>query len=180
MPEVAIRPALSSDMPSLTSFGSSFQTGNVWQMDRALEEGHLGVNFREIRLPRPVKVEYPRHQGEIFDENWMNQQVILVALLDGNLAGYARVSDRMIPKTAWVKDVVVREENRRKGVGTALILAAQDWGMERNCRRIIVEMQSKNFPAIQLIRKLGYEFCGYSDQYYLNQDIALFFARMLR
>jgi len=79
-----------------------------------------------------------------------------------------------------VIDVVVREDNRGKGIGTALILAAQDWGMERNCRRAIVEMQSKNYPAIQLIRKLGYEFCGYSDQYYLNQDIALFFARMLR
>lgn len=180
MPEVAIRPAQSSDIPLLTVIGSSFHTGKVWQMDRMVDEGHLGVNFREIRLPRPVRIDYPRYQGEIFDEDWLSLQVILVALLDGNLAGYARISDRMIPKTAWVKDVVVREENRRKGVGTALVLAAQDWGLERSCRRMILEMQSKNYPAIQLSRKMGYEFCGYSDQYYMNQDIALFFSRMLR
>jgi RimJ/RimL family protein N-acetyltransferase len=41
-------------------------------------------------------------------------------------------------------------------------------------------MQSKNHPAIQLAHKLGFEFCGYNDHYFSNQDIALFFSRPLR
>ena len=29
-------------------------------------------------------------------------------------------------------------------------------------------------------QKFGYEFCGYNDQYYLNQDVALFFGKALK
>jgi len=40
-------------------------------------------------------------------------------------------------------------------------------------------MTSKNYAAIRLSQKLGFEFCGYNDHYYLTQDIALFFGRAL-
>jgi RimJ/RimL family protein N-acetyltransferase len=41
-------------------------------------------------------------------------------------------------------------------------------------------VQSKNVPAIRLAQKSGFEFCGYNDQYYLNKDVALFFAKVLK
>jgi RimJ/RimL family protein N-acetyltransferase len=37
-------------------------------------------------------------------------------------------------------------------------------------------MQSKNHPAIAMARKLGFSYAGYSDRYYVDQDIALFFS----
>jgi hypothetical protein len=40
-------------------------------------------------------------------------------------------------------------------------------------------MQSKNYPAMMLAQKHGYEFCGYNDRYYPNQDIALVFGRSI-
>jgi RimJ/RimL family protein N-acetyltransferase len=43
-----------------------------------------------------------------------------------------------------------------------------------------MEMQSKNVAAIRLAQKSGFEFCGYNDQYYLNKDVALFFAKVLK
>jgi RimJ/RimL family protein N-acetyltransferase len=45
---------------------------------------------------------------------------------------------------------------------------------------MLLEMSSKNSPAIRLAQKLGYEFCGYNDAYYELQDIALFFGRLIR
>jgi ribosomal protein S18 acetylase RimI-like enzyme len=59
-------------------------------------------------------------------------------------------------------------------------MAAQDWASARGDKRLIVEMQSKNDPAIRLVQKHGYEFCGYNDHYYMTQDVALFFARVLK
>ena len=47
-------------------------------------------------------------------------------------------------------------------------------------RRLILEMQSKNQAYIRLAQKFGYEFCGYNDQYYLTQDVALFFGRAIK
>jgi len=80
---------------------------------------------------------------------------------------------------AWISDLVVVPRWRRQGVGRALLAAAQRWAAEQGHRRLFVEMQSKNYPAIRLALQLGYEFCGYNDHYYSTQDIALFFVRAL-
>ena len=86
----------------------------------------------------------------------------------------------MAPNTTWVTDLVVLRRQRRQGIGTALLLASQDWALQKKNRRIILEMQPKNFPAISLAQKLGFDLCGYNDHYYTNQDIALFFSKWLR
>jgi ribosomal protein S18 acetylase RimI-like enzyme len=38
-------------------------------------------------------------------------------------------------------------------------------------------MQTKNFPAINLAQRLGFDYCGYIDHYYPNRDIAIFFTK---
>jgi ribosomal protein S18 acetylase RimI-like enzyme len=180
MPEVAIRPAMKSDLDQLMRITTDYYSNRVWQMDRLADEGVLGSNFREVRLPREAHLEYPRTPAQVFETFQDNQQIILVAQLDERPIGYIRISDQVAPRTGWVKDWAVDEKFRRKGVGAALLLAGLEWSTEQGYRRTVVEMQSKNFPAIQLVRKLGFEFAGFSDQYYSNQDIALFFGRSLR
>jgi ribosomal protein S18 acetylase RimI-like enzyme len=179
MPEVRIRPAIATDMPALMVLDHSCLTDYVWQMDIQHEEGQVGVVFREIRLPRSVSVPYPRPiQG--LSETWSRQSGILVALIDGQTAGYVRTNDTIISRTAWLVDLVVAPRFRRKGVAIALVLASQSWAVQRKDSRAMLEMPSKNNPAIRLAQKLGYEFCGYNDQYYERQDIALFFGRSIR
>jgi ribosomal protein S18 acetylase RimI-like enzyme len=179
MPKIEIRPAVLADFTRLVSLEHSFQTPYVWQMDRSLEEGQVTVNFREVRLPRPVRVDYP-HSPEKLVENWKTLSEMLVASIGGAQVGYIALKEQSVPDALWVIDLVVGEKSRRKGIGSALVLAAQEWAAQHGRRRIIFEMQSKNYPAIKLALKLGYEFCGYNDHYYANQDIALFFAGFLR
>lgn len=180
MPEVEIRPAEMSDVPYLVKIEHSYQSNYVWQMDRNIEDGQILVNFRQMRLPRPMQVDYAGSHPLLNEENWPRYQAVLVACVNGIPAGYIGLSDQFAHKTLWVTDCVVREDMRRKGIGSALILAAAEWGVEHGFRKIILEMQSKNHPAIQLAHKLGFEFCGYNDHYFSNQDIALFFSRPLR
>jgi ribosomal protein S18 acetylase RimI-like enzyme len=179
MPEIVIQPATAADWQNLIEIDNSYSTSYVWQMDRTLDEGQVTINFREVRLPRSVNVEYPRSPQRMSEE-WAKPAMILKACLDSVMIGYIRVDEGLSPSTAWVTDLAVHPDVRRQGMASGLILAAQDWAMQRNLRRMIVEMQSKNFPAISMVLKLGYEFSGYQDQYYANQDIALFFTRFLR
>lgn len=179
MPEVQIRPAVRSDLPYLVEVEHNYQSQYVWQMDRQIEDGQIMINFCQTRLPRLVRVEMGTHPL-LNEDNWSRYQALLVAIIDQTPVGYLGLSDQLVPRTIWVTDCAVREARRRQGIGAALVLAAQEWGLEHNFRRIILEMESKNYPAIQLSRKLGYEFCGYNDHYYTNQDIALFFSRSLR
>jgi hypothetical protein len=44
----------------------------------------------------------------------------------------------------------------------------------------VLEMQSRNYPAIQMAKRMGFEFCGFQDLYYANRDLALFFMRPVR
>ncbi len=179
MPEVRIRPAVATDLPVLMAINHSCMSEYVWQMDVQREEGQAGAIFREIRLPRPVVVPYPRPVDTLADE-WSRRSGMLVAALEDELVGYLRLTDKIIPQTAWITDLVVRPTARRKGIATTLALAAQSWAVQRKNRRAIMEMPSKNYAAIRLAQKLGYEFCGYNDRYYLTQDIALFFGRALK
>ncbi len=178
MPEVQVRPAVATDLPILMKMDHSCSSDYVWQMDPILVEGQAGATFREIRLPRSVTVAYPRPVESLADE-WSRRAGILVAGVGSGLGGYLRLSDQVIPKLAWIMDLAVEPRLRRSGIGSALVLAAQAWAKERGDRQIILEMTSKNCAAIRLAQKLGYEFCGYNDHYYLTQDIALFFGRAL-
>jgi ribosomal protein S18 acetylase RimI-like enzyme len=179
MPEIEIRPAQLADIAPLMQMSWNYQSLYVWQMDRILEKGLISVHFRETRLPRPVKVEYPTPL-ERLTQALGQMNGVLVAALDGQAVGALIAKENQGASTAWVTDMVVDSELRRKGVGTALVLAAQRWAAKRNLRRMVLEMQSKNYPAIQLASKLGYEFSGYNDHYYENRDIALFFSSYIR
>lgn len=180
MPEIQIRPIIKEDLSFLVRIEHSYQSHYVWQMDRIVEDGQIVINFRQTRLPRPVRVDYLGSHPLLNEENWSRYQAVFIATMQQVPVGYIGLSDQFAPKTLWVTDCAVRSDLRRQGIGTALIIAAQDWAAENGFRRAILEMQSKNHPAIQMARKLGYEFCGYNDHYFPNQDIALFFSRSLR
>lgn len=179
MPEVQIRSAIASDLTGLMAIDHTCQTDYVWQMDVLHEEGQSGAIFREIRIPRSVAVPYPRSVKALF-ETWNRRSGMLTAMIGEEVIGYIRMNDIVFPRTAWLSDMVVSPRFRRQGVGMALVLAAQAWAADRKNKRALLEMSSKNHPAICLARKLGYEFCGYNDKYYETQDIALFFGYTFR
>jgi ribosomal protein S18 acetylase RimI-like enzyme len=177
MPEIEIRPAVATDIATLLTIEHTSQTDYVWQLDLRREPGQVEASLREIRLPRTVPLIYPR-SVEKLPEEW-SQTNMLVALAGGSLAAYLRMNDRLVPGTVWITDLVVGRANRRKGIGTALMMSAHSWAQQLSSRRAMIELQSKNHAAIRLVQKLGYEFCGYNDQYYATRDVALFFGRLL-
>jgi ribosomal protein S18 acetylase RimI-like enzyme len=179
MTEVQIRRAVATDIPTLMAIDHSCQTDYVWQMDVQRDEGQFGAIFREIRLPHPVSVPYPRALSSLPD-SWNKRAGMLVSIVGGQVAGYVRMSDLILPRIAWITDLVVSPRFRRQGVGMALALAAQSWAQDRKNSRMILEMTLRHNPMVFLARKLGCEFCGYNDLYYETQDIALFFGRPIR
>ena len=174
-----IRPAMATDIPRLMALDHSSVSDYVWQLELRREPAQVTAAFREVRLPRTVDVKYPRNPSTLGDE-WMRRDAVLVAVQESVPVGYVCAVEEHASAVAWVTDLVVMPEFRRKGVASALLMAAQDWALERGVRRLILEMMSKNQGCIRLAQKFGYEFCGYNDQYYPTQDVALFFGRALK
>jgi len=153
----------------------SYQTDHVWQMALNAGSPDTSVTFREVRLPRPMRVEYPRDPRRLADE-WTHVSEILMAENDREPLGYLVLESGQAPSTGWVTDLVVAASHRRQGVATRLLAGARRWSQQAGLARLSLEMQSKNFPAISLVRKLGFSYSGYHDRYYPDEEIALFFT----
>ena len=192
MPEIEIRPAIASDIPPLAAIDHGYFSDRVWQIEFAAgpsadplaiqgaanEQVH-SISFREVRLPRQVRVEYP-YPPEALLEDWAARSSLLVALLDNEPVGYSSLMVNIAPFTAWVTDLVVKRALRRQGIGKSLLLASLEWADQMQSENLVMEMQTKNYPAIQLAAKLGLEFCGYNDRYYSGHEIGIFFGTSLR
>ncbi len=179
MPEIQIYPAAVEDLESLAELKGYYETTHVWQLERTIEDFQISTGFRLSRLPRPVRVDYPRSPA-VITQDWLNTSMVLTARLHEKIIGYIRMDETKIPNTIWITDLVIETRQRRQGIATALILSVQDWALQRNIKCITIEMQSKNYPCIQLVHKLGYEFSGYIDHYYTNHDIAVIFSSFIR
>ena len=179
MPEIHIRPAKAADLLPLSALDHSYASDHVWQLDPAVEDGLIQVGLRRVQLPRAIPVAYPRPLGQL-TEDWLERSGMLTALLDDQLVGYAGMQFGFPPEDIWLMDLVVASPLRRQGIGSALMVAALEWSRQHNGRYLMLALQHKNHPGIELARKFGFEFCGYNDRYYANHDIALFFARSAR
>jgi ribosomal protein S18 acetylase RimI-like enzyme len=179
MPEIQIRPTIASDLSRLMGLDHSTTSESVWQLELRRDPAQVTAMFREVRLPRSISVAYPRSPFALADD-WTKRSMMYTALIGQDVIGYISLLERGMDSVMYVADLVVNAANRRQGVASALLTAAQEWAAGRSLRRVIFEMQSKNLPAIRLSQKFGYEFCGYNDQYYLTQDVVLFFSKALK
>lgn len=179
MAEILIRQAVSPDIEVLSRFDHTVRTECVWQMTQSADVDKISTAFNENHLPREMRLTYPRSPETLIDR-WKNYSSVLLACIDTVPVGYITFTATFAPDMLWVKDLVVDELWRRKSVATTLIQAANSWGSARQFSRISIEMSSKNYPAISLVKKCGFEFSGYDDNFFNNNDIALFFSRFIK
>jgi GNAT superfamily N-acetyltransferase len=179
MAQIHVRPALSADLEHLVALDHGYSTDYVWQMDIRDEAGQIAVAFRQVRLPRSMRVTFPRDPQHLKTE-WSRRVCFLVAEEEKQLKGYLNLTLATAPETGWIADLGVERRFRRTGVGTVLLAAALQWARANHLQRVILETQAKNFPAIRFAQKNGLVFCGYSDRYYPNQDVAIFFGMTLK
>jgi GNAT superfamily N-acetyltransferase len=156
----------------------SYTTDHVWQMEVREEGGVVSSIFRESSLPREVKVDYPRQNASLV-AGWQRSDGFMVAEDEQTIRGYVALTAQDETGTAWVGDLVVDRAWRRQGVGTMLLKAAVEWGRTNDLSRLVIQVPTKNYPAIRFCQSRGLAFCGYSDRYWLNRDIALFFGESL-
>lgn len=179
MPDIQLRPTIASDLSRLMGLDHTTSSEAVWQLELRRDAGQINASFREVRLPRSIQVEYPHNPYALADD-WIRKSMMYTAFSGQDPVGYISLLERGTASIVWVTDLVVAPSARRTNVASTLLAAGQEWATARAHRRFMLEMQSKNYPAIRLAQKNGFEFCGYNDHYYLTQDVALFFSKVLK
>lgn len=86
--------------------------------------------------------------------------IVLVAERDGAVVGMATaqlvVSTAEGGLSAWVEDLVVLANERRRGAGQALLDAVRAWAADRGARRLQLLADRENVPALAFYERLGW------------------------
>ena len=176
-----IRDGMASDIPECLLLDHSYETDFVWQMQISSEEGWR-IDFKIERLPRALQVTYPSNE-ERLRAGIAPEQCLLVATTrdeEPELIGYLSMRSDPFYRIGLVQDVVVSHAYRRRQIATRLTKVAALWAREHNLTSLMIETQTKNFPAIRFCEAAGFSFCGFNDRYFPNRDIAVFFSQSVR
>ena len=121
--------------------------------------------FREMSKLIPDFIKEGDQSVEFLEKTISNDDSdILVYENDGIVVGFILlqakerpVFDFMLPgKYCYIMDVIVTENSRGKGFGTALMNSAKDWAKEQDCNFVNLDVLSNNTGAITLYKKLGF------------------------
>jgi [ribosomal protein S18]-alanine N-acetyltransferase len=106
--------------------------------------------------------------------------LLMVASREGAIAGYALVLFRANSGVARLYSIAVAPHARRRGIGIALLAAAEAAALTRRCVVLRLEVHEKNAAAIARYRKAGYALFGRHTAYYADRGHALRFEKRLR
>ncbi len=128
---------------------------------RASDEAQLARLDRISWSPQSGFPSVMQQAGTVFFLTESPPQAFLVGEIDGVVVGYIRLGSPLpLPENAHVIGVLglaVAPEARRRGVGTALLAAAEQRARTRGARKMSLRTFSTNPAAIRLYTRFGFE-----------------------
>ena len=102
-----------------------------------------------------------KNRGESYDDSLAAltklRPFIHVAKLEGNVVGYFTVErDGPVPGAAYMRNIVVRTDLRKKGVGTLLLNQAMTVARDMYRKTIALRVDPSNAAAVAFYRNSGF------------------------
>jgi aminoglycoside 6'-N-acetyltransferase I len=131
---------------------------------RAVTEHDLNEWFR-LRKQLWDQTSHEDHRGEMLDilEHSEAQLVLVADTGNGRLAGFLEASirpyveDCSTDHVGYLEGWYVDSDHRKRGVGRALVEAAEDWAFEKGCTEMASDAELGNEVSLAAHRGLGYE-----------------------
>ena len=150
-PDVLIRPATDADLDALVDLDLASARHHA-----SLDPGHLQVPERE-----PVAAFLNRRLAN-------RNRRMLVAIVECEVVGTVDVTMTEAPDPGSIYrsiptadlGITVAEGWRNRGIGQALMAAAELDARARGARQIILDLHAANDGALRLYQRLGYETYG--------------------
>jgi len=136
------------------------------------DAAHVAALFDAYRMYYEQTSDLPGAEQFIAERLRNRESVIYLALDEGRPVGFTQLYPFFTSvgmKRAWVlNDLYVTEGYRNRGVGRALIAAAQDLARSTSAKWIMLQTYTSNVNAQALYEKLGFEKDTSSYYYYLG------------
>ena len=164
--KVRIIEIMKSD-PSLLKLSYRYVTAGYFDVSVVREKESWKIEVTQKPLEQPLEKGFA---GTLFEEHIQEPRAFAVVLNDEQVGwielGYEKWNNRM---RVW--DFLVKDEYRRKGIGTLLMSYAVKVAKEKGARMLVLETQSCNVAAISFYLKQGFNLVGLDSAAYSNTDI---------
>lgn len=125
----------------------------------------------ELVLKPLEKILEKVSEGKLFEAH-VEEPRAFVAELNGEQIGWIELGYEKWNSRMRVWEFLVREEFRRRNVGTLMMNHAVKLAKEKGARMLVLETQSCDVPAIRFYLNFGFELIGFDAAAYSNEDIA--------
>ena len=174
----AIRPvALPRDRIGLLALDTSFVTDRIY----AVQATATSFSLMEQVVSPPIRKTFPLDEELGDDRLW---QQGFVAETGDALAGFVALRYEAWNRRAAIWHLYVAPAWRGRGIGAALLAAAEDFARTAGARMLWLETSNVNYPAIQFYQRMGFVWCGLDQSLYdpggdAAGETALYFSRPL-
>ena len=124
-------------------------------------------------VPTIMKIERvsfsdPWHPSSFIDDIYNEIGYSIVYENDRKILGYGCMW--LMYDEAHITNIAVKETERKKGIGKALLNALIDKAKSLNYERALLEVRKSNLNAIKLYEGFGFKIIHTMKKYYLDND----------
>lgn len=185
-------PAARADLAACAALSATYQTSEAWQVvpageapwqastvPRPVQTGSmpsLSFQLQRVRLPRTRTVKLPWEIVPLAD-TWAGYALRLIAEMDDELCGYLCVQTVADQQHAVIARLLVAPDQRRKGVGTALVRALRAWSRYEGLVSLRAHVPLRNVPGLTFYQRCGFRISGFAAHYYPTNEDALLLSQ---
>jgi len=177
MPDLAIRPLTSTDIPRLSSIDAEFESDRFLDVEKTANGLLISWRLIERPLDPPFRsTDYgtsPQDCRDLTARLHEGDGLYLVAEDAGKLVALFDMERERWRNTAKLWNIGIDRSYRRTGLGRELMNRAIAWARDEGLRGIVLETQTNNMPACRFYQAMGFHLCGLDDHFYSNDDIGV-------
>jgi ribosomal protein S18 acetylase RimI-like enzyme len=163
-----------ADASALFALDTSYQTDHVYEV----QSSGAAINL-QLR-----STSSPQHGRFTIDLNVPIWSEGFVAIVGGELCGFIATDYQTWNRRLAIWHFYVDAKFRHLGIGRRLMTQAVESGRQRGAGHAWAETSNRNYPAVQVYRRLGFEICGFDLFLYSGTpsegDFALYLASPIR
>lgn len=169
-----IRPLVMVDQSLLERLiTAGYTSTEAYQVAREETPDRIRFELRLIQLDQPVVKRYP------LDAQMIARYLALVtaghafgAFVDEACVGIALCEPHTWNASLFIHEFRVAPGFQRMGIGRALMAAVEEHARAEGMRRLALETQTSNAPAIRFYRALGFTLDAVDISFYSGDDLA--------
>jgi RimJ/RimL family protein N-acetyltransferase len=170
-----IRPVTAADFEALAEIDATVESSQYLHLDRGGEglNRQWSIEQRPLRTkliePNPLSDEHRFLIRQI--AGGIDEGIAVTVEHDGEPVALLLAQAEAYHGTLRLLDLRVDYDHRREGLATALVYQLIQAARDTELRAVAAETRANNFPANQLLAKLGFELAGLDTQRHSNHDL---------